>query len=121
MRPISEYYQDRLSLGEKQFVARHPVPVLLHRQKGAESPTAAYKTLLSPPATLVNAIRLSQALPSLGLQAGANRDAADLVAIALNKRPGAPFPERVTVGRTRNMDVCLPLAQVSKFHAYFTT
>lgn len=35
------------------------------------------------------------------------------------KRPGNAF-DHISVGRTPNMDVVLPLLQVSKFHAYFT-
>lgn len=120
MRPIADYYEDRLRLSEQQFIERHRSPVLLHRVKEGEPQSGAYKTLLRPPTTLVNAVRLSQALPSLGLPAGAHKDAAELVAYPLVKRPGAPFPERITVGRTRNMDLCLPLPQVSKFHAYVT-
>jgi hypothetical protein len=120
MRPIAEYYEDRLRLSEHQFTERHKSPVLLHRQKDGEAQSANYKTVLRPPTTLVNAVRLSQGLPSLGLAAGAHKDANELVAYPLSKRPGAPFPERITVGRTRNMDLCLPLPQVSKFHAYFT-
>jgi hypothetical protein len=35
------------------------------------------------------------------------------------KRPGTSF-DYISVGRTPNMDVVLPLAHISKFHAYFT-
>lgn len=120
MKSIGTYYEDRLRLTEQQFIDLHRAPVLLHRQKQGEGQSAAYKTLLQPPTTLVNAVRLSQALPLLGLPAGAHKDAAELVAYPLLKRAGAPFPERITVGRTRTMDLCLPLPQVSKCHAYFT-
>jgi hypothetical protein len=38
----------------------------------------------------------------------------------LKKRPGAnAFASMVTLGRARNNDICLPAADVSKFHAYF--
>jgi hypothetical protein len=35
------------------------------------------------------------------------------------KRPGTAF-DYISVGRTSNADIMLPLAQVSKFHAYFS-
>jgi len=36
----------------------------------------------------------------------------------ISKRPGTAF-DHISIGRTSNMDVVLPLLQVSKFHAYF--
>ena len=35
------------------------------------------------------------------------------------KRPGNPFPERISVGRANNCDVVLRLPFVSKLHAHF--
>jgi hypothetical protein len=37
----------------------------------------------------------------------------------VRKRPGGPFPMRIGVGRTRNCDVVLRFASVSKLHAQF--
>jgi pSer/pThr/pTyr-binding forkhead associated (FHA) protein len=37
----------------------------------------------------------------------------------ISKRAGTSF-DHISIGRTSNMDVVLPLLQVSKFHAYFT-
>lgn len=37
----------------------------------------------------------------------------------LAKKPGAPFSEMITVGRTGNNDVVLNDVTVSRFHAYF--
>ena len=37
------------------------------------------------------------------------------------KRPGGPFEDRIGLGRARNADVHLPLARLSKYHAYVTT
>jgi len=36
----------------------------------------------------------------------------------ITKRPGTAF-DHISVGRTPNMDVVVPLSQISKFHAYF--
>jgi pSer/pThr/pTyr-binding forkhead associated (FHA) protein len=35
------------------------------------------------------------------------------------KRTGGAFPDRIGVGRAASADVCIPLAGISKYHAYF--
>jgi hypothetical protein len=37
----------------------------------------------------------------------------------LVKKPGAPFPDMITIGRTGNNDVVMNDITVSRFHAYF--
>jgi pSer/pThr/pTyr-binding forkhead associated (FHA) protein len=39
----------------------------------------------------------------------------------VRKRSGGAFPERIGLGRAPNVDIRLPLAQVSKYHAFFTS
>ena len=36
------------------------------------------------------------------------------------KRMGAAFPDQISVGRAGNTDLCLPLASISKYHAFFS-
>lgn len=36
----------------------------------------------------------------------------------LTKKPGASFPDRITIGRTENNDIALADASVSRLHAY---
>lgn len=43
----------------------------------------------------------------------------DLEIYPLEKKPGAPFSDMITVGRTANNDVVLDDVTVSRFHAYF--
>jgi hypothetical protein len=38
---------------------------------------------------------------------------------AISKRPGNPFPDRISVGRATNCDVVIRLPYVSKLHAHF--
>jgi len=40
-------------------------------------------------------------------------------AVEVKKRPGKPFPERITIGRAPNGDVVLRFGYISKLHAYF--
>jgi hypothetical protein len=36
------------------------------------------------------------------------------------KKMGAAFPDQISVGRAANTDLCLPLASISKYHAFFS-
>ena len=36
------------------------------------------------------------------------------------KMMGAAFPDQISVGRAANTDLCLPLASISKYHAFFS-
>jgi hypothetical protein len=51
-----------------------------------------------------------------GLAAGPD---ADVEVLPLIKKPGAPFGDRVTVGRTSNNDVVIAHHTVSRLHLYF--
>ncbi len=42
----------------------------------------------------------------------------DLQIFPLVKKPGASFPDRITMGRTSNNDVVIPDTSVSRLHAY---
>ena len=39
----------------------------------------------------------------------------------VRKKPGNPYPTRISVGRALNCDIVLRFAMVSKLHAHFTT
>jgi hypothetical protein len=45
-------------------------------------------------------------------------DDVDLEVYPLTKKPGASFPDRITIGRTTNNDVVVPDTSVSRLHAY---
>jgi len=47
------------------------------------------------------------------------RTGPDLEVYPLSKKPGAPFADMITVGRTANNDVVLNDVTISRFHAYF--
>src|SRR5262249_55961303 len=42
----------------------------------------------------------------------------DFVLYPLTKKPGASFPDRITVGRTPNNDLVIAETSISRFHAY---
>jgi len=45
-------------------------------------------------------------------------DETDLEVYPLAKKPGASFPDRITIGRTPNNDIVIVDHSVSRFHAY---
>ena len=45
-------------------------------------------------------------------------DQVDLEVYPLTKKPGASFPDRITIGRTSNNDVVIADSSVSRLHAY---
>ncbi len=45
-------------------------------------------------------------------------DSAALAVFPIVKKPGASFPDRVTIGRTANNDIVLGEHSISRFHAY---
>jgi pSer/pThr/pTyr-binding forkhead associated (FHA) protein len=44
--------------------------------------------------------------------------ATNLEVFPLSKKPGASFPDRITIGRTSNNDIVIPDHSVSRLHAY---
>jgi hypothetical protein len=38
----------------------------------------------------------------------------------LRKRESGVFTDKIGVGRTRNVDICIPNSQISKYHAFFS-
>ncbi|RMH38915.1 MAG: FHA domain-containing protein [Deltaproteobacteria bacterium] len=86
---------------------RQAAPAALVRDGGplgGDVPDEAEATLIA------SAIQLPPARP-----AGRPR----LAVFPLEKKPGAPFSDMITVGRTGNNDVVLNDVTVSRFHAYF--
>ncbi len=45
--------------------------------------------------------------------------ATDLAVVGVRKRLGNPYPERISIGRSRTCDVVIRVAHVSKLHAHF--
>ena len=80
-------------------------PVLLYAE--AESvPKSTYETLGS------------QSARNFRKPSAAPLDELRVVVVA--KRPKAAFPDQIGIGRTHTVDIVLPFALVSKFHAYIT-
>lgn len=95
------YVKEALGSSADVFVRKFPEPVLIVEPFADADDDAATSF------STVSA-RDGQGLPGVPLVA------------RLRKRPGAnAFASMVTLGRARNNDICIPAADVSKFHAYF--
>lgn len=58
------------------------------------------------------------AVPTAGVAAMPD-DAPSIDIVIVDKAPGNPYPERISVGRARNCDIVFRDASISKLHAHF--
>ncbi len=107
MRTLGSYTEEVIDLDVATFQEAHPHPVLLHRPEGVADPPGFRTDLTDPGATRLEIATDLVTHPELRV-------------LPLEKREGTLFEHRICVGRTRNNDIVLPYAKISKFHAYFT-
>lgn len=125
MKRLGEYSADRLRLTREAFLAKHSMPVLLHRwESGVTEADAAFTTanvsMVEMP-TRLEPGRPADPLAVLGLTTKAS-SAYDVIVFPIVKRlAGGALEDRVSVGRSKNADIQLPYRKISKFHAYFTS
>jgi hypothetical protein len=105
------HYRHLLSLGRDEFLAAAAPAVLVrHRTEGPDA-APEYPTLTLE----ADAAELIDETAPVGLQSA---DGVDLELYPLIKKPGASFPDRITIGRTPNNDVVIADHSVSRLHAY---
>jgi len=107
MRSLASYQEELRALTPEDFVQAFPQPVLLHQFDLVEEPPG-FRTEVMPQQSDQGEAE-AELTPSLETRV-----------LALQKREGTLFEHRICVGRTRNNDLVLPYAKISKFHAYFT-
>lgn len=111
MIKFTELVRDARVLGPSGFLASHRVPVLYVKDLGRlEEDAGAFETRFDFGA------RRDAAPPRRPLESSISVDHV----LPLSKRRGAPFPDRIGVGRAPNADVRIPLPRMSKYHAFFT-
>ncbi len=129
VKRIGEYVEECRKLGEARFAQRYPYAVLVRREDDAgEEPDANFHTAFMRRDLLGELDRAGQgpALTPRSIRAPDMRssDRPKLHPVGevlpVTKREGAPFQERIGVGRARNADICVLLPKVSKYHAFFT-
>ncbi|MBA3456163.1 MAG: FHA domain-containing protein [Deltaproteobacteria bacterium] len=98
------HYRNLVGLGRAEFLASAAPAALVRHQAGAADLDVGAETV-------------EHTRPhSKDLELGG--DDADLVVYPLTKKPGASFPDRITIGRTPNNDIVIVDHSVSRFHAY---
>lgn len=108
------HYRHLVQLGRDEFLASSAPAVLVRYRAGDRAAELGATTLTidhdEPPETA------DETLPHALDPVGAGD--ADLEIYPLTKKPGASFPDRITLGRTPNNDLVIADHSVSRFHAY---
>ena len=102
-------YRQLLQLGREGFLAAAaPAALVRYRTAGADLAAAAADTMTLDHDEADETLPYSKLLP----------DDPDVEVYPLAKKPGASFPDRITIGRTGNNDVVVADTSVSRLHAY---
>jgi hypothetical protein len=108
----ADHYLDLVKLGKDAFVASAAPAALIRTRRDASTPAP-------DDASRETSVDL-ETETFVGAPDGRGRRAGRKIEIyPLAKKPNAPFPEMITVGRTPNNDVVLRDATVSRLHAFF--
>ncbi len=110
-------YRQLLQLGRDEFLAAAaPAALVRHRAEAMDDLSSGVHTLTIdedetyevPDNEIEETRPHGRELP----------DDIELEVYPLAKKPGASFPDRITIGRTSNNDVVIPDTSVSRLHAY---
>lgn len=105
------HYRHLLTLGREEFLAA-AAPAVLVRYRARTDPAIATSTrtiTLDDVRDLVDETRPHGKL---------REESTEMELYPLAKKPGASFPDRITIGRTANNDVEIADPSVSRLHAY---
>lgn len=106
MAVVESLFPAALRLGRPSFVAEHRGFHLLKPPTGHDAEVLGFETLQAGSVG---------ADPSHIVPSTSHWQATKII-----KRPGNPYPDRMSVGRALNCDVVLRFPVVSKLHAHFT-
>ncbi len=104
------HYRHLAALGRDEFLAAAAPAALVRFRSSLVEPVPFGATTM----TLDADDPVDETLPHGKLGA----EPVDLEIYPLAKKPGASFPDRITIGRTPNNDVVIPDHSVSRLHAY---
>ncbi len=102
------HYRQLLQLGPDEFLASAAPAALVRYRLEGDDPSASGVTTLS----------LDEEIEETLPHGRVVLDEVDLQIFPLSKKPGASFPDRITIGRTNNNDVVIADTSVSRLHAY---
>ncbi len=108
----SSHYRQLVQLGRDEFLAAAaPAALVRHRVEPVDAAASGASTMT-----------LDDQLGDHGeetLPHGKDLpDQVELEVYPLSKKPGASFPDRITIGRTSNNDVVINDTSISRLHAY---
>lgn len=107
-------YRHLLTLGRDEFLAAAAPAVLVRfRPPDPENVTRA-----AAAAALALDQDLRETVDARVQHGKFSADATEMEVYPLAKKPGASFPDRITIGRTSNNDVVIADHSVSRLHAY---
>jgi pSer/pThr/pTyr-binding forkhead associated (FHA) protein len=117
----SGHYRQLLQLGRDEFLASAaPAALVRYRQQGSpfdESSNIGIRPL--DDSSEDNRTTSREYVTEETLPFGKDLpDEIDLQLYPLAKKPGASFPDRITIGRTPNNDVVIADTSISRLHAY---
>ena len=118
-RSLNDFVDEFVRLRAQRFVEEYPHAVLMIASVSDSDPAPDFNTSILSGSQLA-ALRSHPAERSSTAPPPAGGEFSSGAIIPVRKRIGGVFAAQIGVGRTRNADVCLPLAQISKYHAYFT-
>lgn len=104
----TEHYRQLVALGRDAFLAAAAPAALTRFHGGARPPATAVHTLT------IDDEPGNETLPHSKVELAEH----DLQVLPLVKKPGASFPDRITIGRTSNNDIAIVDHSVSRLHAY---
>jgi hypothetical protein len=111
------HYRQLVQLGRDEFLASAaPAALVRFRASGDPASSAVATITLDKDETLDEDYPdVDETLPSGKVDLGGE---IELEVFPLVKKPGASFPDRITIGRTSNNDVVIADTSVSRLHAY---
>jgi hypothetical protein len=108
------HYRHLLALGREEFLAAAAPAALVRYRAPAPDPGPA------GPATLTMTIDedFGDAVDETMPHGKFSSEPVEMELFPIAKKPGASFPDRITIGRTTNNDVVVADHSVSRLHAY---
>jgi hypothetical protein len=102
------HYRQLLQLGRDEFLAAAaPAALVRYRGDEGEDPASGLHTLTIDE-EIEETLPFGREMPH----------EVELEVFPLTKKPGASFPDRITIGRTANNDIVIADTSVSRLHAY---
>ena len=104
------HYRNLAALGRDEFLAS-AAPAAFVRFRAIDAPQDSIDQTLS----MDEGVDEDETMPIGKVSLG---DVVHMEIYPLVKKPGASFPDRITIGRTSNNDIVVADASISRLHAY---